>query len=282
MKGALVTFTPNQEEYAVKKIMTRSMFTAVVLALGLSAAFAGDKEKTKCADPAKCAMASKLLKGVVHLEHDDIRFIRKEGGIVFVDPMVKPEAAKESAPWFGKPDLILITHAHWDHFQPDVIKAYQKVNPEVVLAGPADVVELAKEKGIWGMKTVVPNQDYQFGDFSVSTVPAYFEDPEMNHPQENNWVGYVLSINGARYYVSGDTQALPAMAQVEADVVFPLLYGCGGNSDQALKMAALTGAQMVVPVHHGGEKATLKAFLARIPDQVQRACFLEGHLVAGL
>ncbi len=260
------------------------MFTAVVLALGLSAAFAADKtkEKTKCADPTACAMTSKLLKGVVHLEHDDIRFSRKGGGMVFVDPMVGPEAAKEAAPWFVKPDLILVTHAHWDHFQPDVIKAYQKVNPEVVLAGPADVVKLAAEKGIAGMKVVVPNQDYQFGDFTVSTVPAYFENPKMNHPKENNWVGYVLSINGARYYVSGDTEALPEMAQVNADVVFPLLYGCGGNSDQALKMAALTGAQMVVPVHHGGEKATLKAFLARIPDQVQRACYLEGHLVAGL
>ena len=78
--------------------------------------------------------------------------------------------------------------------------------------------------------------------------------------------------------MTGDTQALPEMAQVKADVVFPLLFGCGGNSDQALKMAALTGAQLVVPVHHGNQKETLKKFLARIPDNVQRACYVEGQL----
>jgi L-ascorbate metabolism protein UlaG (beta-lactamase superfamily) len=258
------------------------LLAAVVLAAGLVAASAAEEGKMEpCPPTAGKKMDGKLLKGVVHLRDDDVRFGRKGGGIVFVDPTSGPTDPLVVKAGLVKPDLILITHPHGDHFQPALLKEYIALNPQVVLAGPAEVVQKAQANGIAGMQVVTPNQTYTLAGFEVSTLPAYFEKKEAGHPQEKQWVGYILSLNGARYYVTGDTQALPEMAQARADVVFPLLYGCGGNSDQALKMTALTGAKLVVPVHHGDQKESIKKFLARVPENVQRACYVTGQLNPG-
>jgi L-ascorbate metabolism protein UlaG (beta-lactamase superfamily) len=256
----------------------RSLLAALVLAAGLVTVQAGEKEMKECSTPGVGTQAcNKLLKGIVHLNDNDIRFARKGGGVVFVDPTTGPDAAKAVAPWHLKPDLILITHPHSDHFQPAILQEYIRDNPAVVLAGPAEVVELAKAKGITGMLVVVPNQSYALAGFEISTLPAYFVDSkEWGHPKAGQWVGYVLSLNGARYYVTGDTQPMAESATAKADVIFPLLYGCGGNMEQALEMVKLSGAKLVVPVHTGGKVEIIKKYIASLPQGVQSAYYLEG------
>ncbi len=78
--------------------------------------------------------------------------------------------------------------------------------------------------------------------------------------------------------MTGDTQPLPEMEAAKPDVILALLTGCGGNTEQALKMAKMTGARLVVPVHHGGQVETIKKFIARLPAGAQTAYFLDGKL----
>ncbi len=222
--------------------------------------------------------ASKLLAGVVHLSDDDVRFRTTEGVSVFVDPMAGPADPNVVKAGMVKPDLILITHSHGDHFQPSVLLEYVKANPKVKLAGPADVVKLAREKGIAGMNTVTPGKDYTLAGISFQTVPAYFSE-DNSHPQANQWVGYVLQLNKARYYVTGDTQPLPEMAQTKADVLFPLLYGCGGNLELAVKMAEISKARVIVPVHTSNQAETIKKYLAQLPKTAQGAYYKDGKLI---
>jgi len=175
-----------------------------------------------------------------------------------------------------RPDLILITHPHGDHFQPAILQAYIQANPNVVLAGPADVAALAQENGVQGMKGVAPGKTYTMAGVTFETLPAYFEDAD-HHPKANGWVGYVLQLNGARYYVTGDTQPLPEMAAAKATAVFPLLYGCGGNTDAALKMVKLSGAVVVVPVHHSNQTQTVEAFMSRLPEGMASDYVVDGR-----
>lgn len=251
----------------------RSLFLVVTLVAGITAAQSGSDAP---AGPEGKKTCSKLLKGVVHLQNDDVRFARKGGGMVLVDPTSGPEDKAAIATGLVKPDLILITHPHSDHFQPAVLQAYRAANPQVVIAGPADVVKGGEKAGITGIQLVTPRQHYQLASFEFDTLPAYFTDAKANHAQSAQWVGYVLTLNGVRYYVTGDTQPLESMADAKADVVFPLLYGCGGNTEQALKMTRLTGAKVVVPVHHSGQLATIKKFLAQLPDTTAYAYYVGG------
>jgi L-ascorbate metabolism protein UlaG (beta-lactamase superfamily) len=249
----------------------RSLFVIAAVVAGIAVGHAGPGTSTAEGKP-----CSKLLKGVVHLNDDDVRFARKGGGLVLVDPTSGPENPVAAKTGMTKPDLILITHPHEDHFQPAVLQAYQALNPAVVIAGPADVVKKATKAGIVGVQLVVPGQHYQLVGYEFDTVPAYFADEKSNHPKEAQWVGYVVAMNDHRYYVTGDTQPLAEMAAVRADVVFPLLSGCGGNMPQAVKMTKITGAKVVVPVHHANQVPTIKKFLAQLPGDEEFAYFVDG------
>jgi L-ascorbate metabolism protein UlaG (beta-lactamase superfamily) len=267
------------------KVATMVGVMCLVLVLAASAAIAGD-EGTKAAQSLDMKT---LLAGVVHLTDDDVRFRTKSGLCVFVDPVNGPNDTMVVASGMVKPDLILITHRHGDHFQPGVLMKYVRLNPTAVIAGPADVAAASAGKKIT-VATVAPGQDYTMAGIDFTTVPSYFGNPNSGHPKEKGWVGYVIKIDGARYYVTGDTEPLAEMAEVKADVIFPLLAGCGGNIKQAVKMAETSGARIVVPVHfHSGpgtpvteaEEATANKYLAELPKGVQVAYFKDGKLTTG-
>lgn len=265
----------------MKSEMIRSLFVAAALVASLTSALAGNAEKKSGCAAAAADAKCKALKGIVHLRDNDVRFARKSG-VVFVDPTAGPTDPLAVKAGLIKPDLILITHPHGDHFQPAVLKEYLAANPQLILAGPAEVVKLAADNGIAGMRTVAPNQVYTLAGFDVGTVPAYFSNPNYQHPRANGWVGYVLTLNGVRYYVTGDTEAIPDMATTKADVIFPLLSGCGGNTEDALKMAAISGAKFVVPVHTSGQVETIKKYLAQLPEGVASAYYLDATPASAL
>lgn len=260
-------------------MIKRSLLAALALSAGLVCAESQPNKKMEAAAGSpQCPARCELLKGIRHFKDNDLRFTRSDGKVVFVDPTsgLNDSAVKNSG--FLKADLILITHPHDDHFKPWLLQTYIKANPQVVLAGPAMVVAVAKAYGIDGVQLVEPNKTYNFSGFEISTLPAYFDNQASGHPKDQNWVGYVLPLNGARYYITGDTQPMPESAGVKADVIFPLLYGCGGNSAQALEMAKICGAKFVVPVHTSGQVETIKKYMASLPQGVQSAYYLKGEL----
>lgn len=234
---------------------------------------AGKKVEGKPDEGSKCSES--LLKDVVNLSNNDVRFLTDEGLAVFIDPLAGPTDPLVVRSGMVKPGLILITHSHGDHFDPDVIREYIDANPGVVLAGPEDVCRVAKEKGIDRMKAVAPGNEYTMAGVRFLAVPAYFAD-NKSHPKANGWVGYALKLNGATYYVTGDTGPQPEMAELDADVIFPLLWGCGGNVDQAVKMAEMSKASLVVPVHHGGHLEAIEKFFSQLPKGTKALYYAEG------
>ena len=91
-------------------------------------------------------------------------------------------------------DVILITHAHYDHFSPkDIAKI---IKDDTVLIAPSDIlsrISIPADRKV----EVKPNQSYEVKGFRFSTVPAYNIKPErLNfHPKANNWVGYIFELN---------------------------------------------------------------------------------------
>jgi L-ascorbate metabolism protein UlaG (beta-lactamase superfamily) len=235
------------------------------------------KEQPSNLADAKAAL--KLLAGVVHLSDNDIRFRTAKGLNVFVDPVAGPTNELAVKSGMLKPDLILITHGHGDHYQPAVLRAYQELNPQAIVACPPDVAKRAAKKRVVNLEEIQPGQSYTKAGIQFQAVPACFLEGN-SHPQTNGWVGYVLQLDGASYYVTGDTQPLPEMANLKVDVLFPLLYGCGGNLEQAVKMSELTQAHLVVPVHTSGQEAAINKYLARLPKGVQGAWYKNAELVS--
>ena len=160
-----------------------------------------------------------------------------------------------------------------------MLQEYLSLNPKAILAGPLEVAKLLKIQGVEEVQVVKPGQDYKLAGVDFHTVPAYFLEGN-SHPKDRQWVGYVLQLNRASYYITGDTQPLPDMAALKVDVLFPLLYGCSGNLEQALKMAALCKPRLVVPVHTGGQEEVIKKYLAQLSKGVQGAYCKDAKLIA--
>lgn len=247
--------------------MGRRVLIGLVVLCFAVPAFAGDPE----------GLCSEYLKGVTHFQGNDLRIKTNDGKMVFVDPITFSMDPVVKKSGMVKPDVILITHAHDDHFAFGVIKDLLAANPKATLVAPDDVAKTAKEKGIVNVLAVQPKKEYTVAGIRLETVPAYFLEGK-GHPKENNWVGYVLNLNGKRYFVTGDTEAVPEMADIHADVVFPLVWGCGGNVENAVKLVTTVKAKVAVPVHTGDREESMLRFTSQLPKNVQGCYYLKGEL----
>jgi len=145
-------------------------------------------------------------------------------------------------------DLILITHAHEDHFQPGEIDRLRKDGTKLV--GPADVA--AQLSG--DVTAVAPGESHEIGGVRFTTVPAYNTREEALdfHPKANRWVGYVLDLGGTTYYHAGDTDHAPELDDVETDVAFLPIGGYYTmDAEQAAGLARAIAPQVAVPFHYG-------------------------------
>lgn len=264
---------------SLKQALLAVSVLGLVIAPAVLRAQGSAEKKAEAKQACVAKSPESLLKGVVNLDNNDVRFRTADGLTVFIDPLAGPADPLSVGAGMVKPDLILITHSHGDHFVPEVLGEYIKTNPDVVLAGPEDVCRAAKEKGIDRMKTVAPGNEYDMAGMRFLAVPAYFSDGK-SHPKENGWVGYVLKINGTAYYVTGDSGPVPETAELKVDVIFPLLWGCGGNVDQAVSMVELSKASLAVPVHHGGHMEAINKFMSRLPKETRSLYFAGGKPVS--
>lgn len=160
---------------------------------------------------------------------------------VYIDPW---GTGDDTAP----ADLILITHAHDDYFQPEEIERLRGDNTKIV--APQDVANM-----LTGDVTPVrPDETHEVAGVSFTTVPAYNtrEEALEFHPRSNGWVGYVLDLGGSTYYHAGDTDHAPELDAIRTDVAF-LPVGGHFTMDvpQAAGLAKTMGPALAVPMHYG-------------------------------
>lgn len=169
-------------------------------------------------------------------------------------------------------DVLLITHAHSDHFEPLDIERIRTDKTEVF--APADV---AKELG--GKVTVVqPGDSIQAmgGSVKGTAVHAYnvVEERLEMHPKENKWVGYVLEMEGHSYYHAGDTDHAPELDAIKADVAFVPIGGTYTmDVEEAAGLVKSIRPSIAVPMHYGyivGHPSDAESFkTAAAPIEVQ-------------
>ena len=184
-----------------------------------------------------------MLENIHWLGHDSFRL---DGTVtVYIDPWKLP-AGRPAA------GLILVTHDHFDHLSlPDIAAL---AGPDTVVVGPAAVTaQVADLETV----TVAPGESAEVKGVGVEAVAAYnldkFRAPgQPYHPREAGNVGYVVTLDGVRYYHAGDTDAVPEMAGVHCDVA---LLPVGGTFtmtwDEAAAACDVIDAAAAVPMHYG-------------------------------
>jgi L-ascorbate metabolism protein UlaG (beta-lactamase superfamily) len=143
--------------------------------------------------------------------------------------------------------VILITHAHFDHYSAEDIAKIEK--PTTVFVAPADVASTLTGRHV---VTAAAGGSYQAGGLKVTAVAAYNTNKAF-HPKANGWVGYVVTLStGQRIYHTGDSDVTPEMQAVQTDVA---LMPCGGTYTMTGSEVAAAGnvfkPAVLIPMHWG-------------------------------
>lgn len=180
---------------------------------------------------------------------------------IHIDPVSGYGKPTDYSTEFPKADVILITHEHGDHLDPDAIT--DLTGPETVL-----VLNETSRKKIGRGEALHNGESRELpGGIKLEAVPAYNTTPgrEMFHPKGNG-NGYVLTIDGLRIYVAGDTEDVPEMADIkDIDVAFlPVNQPYTMTPEQCIAAAKVIQPKVLIPYHFG--QTDLTALPAALPE----------------
>jgi len=153
--------------------------------------------------------------------------------------------------------LILVSHCHFDHLSPEDVKKVS--GPDTVILAPADCLGDLPA----GARAIKPGDRVELGAIIVEAVPSYNTNKAF-HPRTNGWVGFVITVEGRRIYYPGDTDVIPEMEGIKADIV---VIPVGGTYTMTAAEAAdavnLMKPVVAVPIHWGdivGTRADAEKF----------------------
>lgn len=113
------------------------------------------------------------------------------------------------------------------------------------------------------VRIMKPGDSLKIEGVAIEAVPAYNTD-KPNHPKVNGWVGFIIEMGGSRIYHAGDTDLIPEMDEIKADIA---LLPVGGTytmtAEEAAQAAERINPQVAIPMHYGeivGSRADAEKF----------------------
>ena len=170
--------------------------------------------------------------------------IESPGAVIYVDP-VGDVKAFDGLP---SPDIILITDIHGDHLDTNIVKSLKKDKTKIVV--PKAVFD------ILGYGKVLSNEeDIDIGNINIESIPMYNTTKgRLNYHPKGRGNGYVITTDGKRTYISGDTEDIKEMRELKdidyAFVCMNLPYTM--SVEQAASAVLDFKPKVVYPYHYRG------------------------------
>lgn len=180
------------------------------------------------------------------LMHACIR-IEYDGKEIQIDPVSKLRDKTIDYAAMPKADYIFVTHEHGDHYDADAIKLLTSEKTQLVMN--------KRCADMYGSGMVMANGDkLTLADVTVEAVPAYntTEGHQKYHPKGRD-NGYVLTVDGLRIYVAGDTEDIPEMDVIkDIDIAFlPCNQPYTMTPEQLVNAAKVIKPKVLFPYHYG-------------------------------
>jgi L-ascorbate metabolism protein UlaG (beta-lactamase superfamily) len=177
------------------------------------------------------------------------------GVTVGLKRLVAPAASLADLP---RPDLILLSHAHMDHFDVPTLRRLEHSATQVITA--ANTSDLLRVRRYGSVKELKWNESAQIGPVSVRAIEVSHWGARMRSDTYRSYNGYLIESGRYRVLFAGDTAYTDAFRAVRsAKPVDLAIMPIGAydpwirvhcNPEQAMAMANHAGAQFILPVHH--------------------------------
>lgn len=157
-----------------------------------------------------------------------------------------------------KIDLILLSHAHFDHFDVPSLRTLESKRTSLVTAPrTSDLLRTARYREVkelaWGERT-------RFGPLTIRALEVNHWGARMRTDTYRGYNGYLIESDGRAILFGGDTAITPAFRSIRSSkpldlAIMPIgaynpwiRYHC--TPEQACQMGNDAGADRFVPVHH--------------------------------
>jgi L-ascorbate metabolism protein UlaG (beta-lactamase superfamily) len=168
---------------------------------------------------------------------------------IYVDPVGGAKAFQG----LPKPDLILVTDIHGDHFSKETLA--ELAGPNTKLVCPAAVAEQTTPD-LRNSATVLTNgQTEELLGIKIEAIPMYNLTAErLKFHNKGRGNGYVVTLGGKRIYLSGDTEDIPEMLALKnIDVAFVCMnLPYTMTVEQAARAVRAFKPRVVYPYHYRG------------------------------
>ncbi len=201
-------------------------------------------------------MTENLAKKIIWLGHDGFRI--DTGKTIYFDPY-QIEGGPEA-------DLILVSHDHFDHCSPEDVAKIQGKKTVIV-------TEKDSAKKLSGdVRVIKPGDSLTIDGVKIEAVPSYNTDKDF-HPKGNNWLGFLVEIDGVKVYHTGDADFIPEMNDLEVDIAFiPVSGTYVMTSEQAVQAARAINPKVAIPMHYGaivGEEQDALDFKKALEGEIE-------------
>jgi L-ascorbate metabolism protein UlaG (beta-lactamase superfamily) len=166
--------------------------------------------------------------------------------VIYIDP-VRTSGSYENLP---KADMILVTHEHGDHLDPDLIKTLRK-DATIMFSNENAAASVSWTKVMKAGDINIVN------GITIMAVPAYniknLRAPGQPFHPKGVGNGYVITIGDKKFYVAGDTENIPEMKNLKnIDVAFlPMNLPYTMTPEMVADAAKSFNPAILYPYHYG-------------------------------
>lgn len=165
-------------------------------------------------------------------------------------------------------DLVLLTHAHFDHFHKPTLR---KIPSPKIAVMPWGCAPLAKRLGFGRIVELKWWESFGHDDWKVTLVPAEHWGARTLADKHRGWGGFVLEYRGRTVYHAGDSAYFPGFHEIGQRLKPELaLLPIGAyhpesfrkvhmGPDQAVQAFHDLQSQWLVPMHHGTFKLSFES-----------------------
>jgi L-ascorbate metabolism protein UlaG (beta-lactamase superfamily) len=164
-------------------------------------------------------------------------------------------------------DLVLLSHAHFDHFHKPTLR---RLPPTKIGIMPRGVGDLARHLGFARIIELEPWESFSQGDWKVTFTPSKHWGARTLHDQHRGYGGFVLEHQGRKIYHAGDSayfhgfeeigrKLAPEIALLPIGAYHPASFRrVHMGPDQAVQAFKDLRAKFLVPMHYGTFKLSFE------------------------
>ena len=155
-------------------------------------------------------------------------------------------------------DLVLLSHAHMDHFDLPSLRQLENRGTSVVTA--ARTMDLLRPKRFAKVRELAWRESVQMGPARITAFEVVHWGARMRSDIYRGFNGYLIETGRFRIVFGGDTAYTESFAEIRSSRAVDLAIMPIGaydpwirvhcNPEQALSMAHQAGAEYILPVHH--------------------------------